>query len=111
MTLDPLADLDLIFNPEELATAAVLWPGEDRQRAIVGIYSETPQEGRLSEARVAGSRLILVCRSDQVADAGQGTPLRLEPNPRLGITGGDFRVAETQPAGPGKRLLVLQVRR
>lgn len=111
MTFEPLADLELIFNPEEFATPAILWPGEDRQRPIAGIFSETPQEGRLSEARVAGSRLVLVCRADQVADAGQGTPLRLEPNPRLGIVGGDFRVAETQPAGPGKRLLVLQVRR
>lgn len=111
MTLEPLADLALIFDLEGLATAAVLWSGEDRQRSIDGIFAETPQEGRLSEARVAGSRLILVCRADQVADAGQGTPLRLEPNPRLGITGGDYRVAETQPAGPGKRLLVLQVRR
>lgn len=104
-------DLDVFLNPEEMATQAILWPGQDNELAILAVFGQSPAEGNLGGARVSSPRPWLICRADQVAQAAQGTPLHLPANARLGILEADYTVITSQPQAGGLVLLHLQARR
>ena len=110
MNLDPTADLAVFLNPEEFATAVMLWPGTGQERVIHARYGEEPHDLRLSGALVGSPQISLLCRASDLTGVAKGTPISIPANPRLGAPGGNYAALAQRPAGPGMALLILQVR-
>ena len=110
MSFDPSADLGIFLNPEEFATAVMLWPGTGQERVINARYSEEPHDLRLSGALVGSPQISLLCRASDLTEVAKGTPISIPANARLAVPGGQYAALAQRPAGPGMVLLMLQVR-
>jgi hypothetical protein len=106
-----------VLDTDEAAVSVVLWPGEAGERPIAGFYAEEYLAGLAQElghglaAQISLSDPSLVCQESDLAgvwQAGAQTPLRIDPAPGLGVAGGNYKVKERQPAGPGLALLLLE---
>lgn len=101
----------IFFNPEELATAVVLWPSTAQERTINAIWREAAHTASLGQAQVDAGKPSILCHPADLegVQAGQaGTPLLIPANPRLLVPGGSYTVARNLPNGDGLRLLPLR---
>ena len=101
----------IFFNPDELATAVILWPGTAQERTINAIWGEAAFTASLGQAQVDAGKPRLLCHPSDLegvtAGPGGGTPLTIAANPRLMVPGGSYTVARNLPDGSGFRLLML----
>ncbi|MBI5523364.1 MAG: hypothetical protein HY910_12105 [Desulfarculus sp.] len=110
MSFDLTETKSIFFNPDELATAVVLWPGTPQERTINAIWREAAHTASLGQAQVDAGKPAILCHPSDLegVKAGQGsTPLTIPANPRLLVPGGNYTVARNQPDGSGFRLLYL----
>ncbi|MFH1033595.1 MAG: hypothetical protein V1806_03735 [Pseudomonadota bacterium] len=110
MAMDLSAAKAIFFNPDELATAVILWPGTAQERNINAIWSEAAHGASLGQAQVDAGKPRLLCHPSDLegVTSGQGgTPLNIPANPSLLVPGGNYTVARNLADASGFRLLLL----
>lgn len=105
----PLDDLDIMINPDEWACEALLWPGGAEERTIHAIWSQPTELVDVGGGEVGRIALApaLLAKSSDVEGARQGDAVRVMPCPRLGLTGGDYRIKKQIHDGRGLSTLEL----
>ena len=75
-----LDDNAVFYDPASpFAVAVTLYPGQDRERVIYGIYDDPHQEAEVdAEVPIYQDRPTLTCAASDVADLAQDDPLQVD---------------------------------